>query len=198
MSKSMKNIEATADIDVTQDKSKKTDLILGIIVAVVIIVLIAVVGLFIYNSQPKIVYQPANACEVFTNAEARELLGESTLASNAKDPSVAGNLATSNCGYTDGNPNLDNMVVAAVIIRSGINDEGVEQNKREFSAGRPTENVEIVEEIGDSAYFNQSLGQLNVLKGRDWYILSLGIGSAPEVNSVEDATRFASTILQKQ
>lgn len=186
------NIESSAH----NEKSQKIELLLGIVAAIVIVVLVAVVGLFIYNSQPKIVYQPTNACRLFTKEKAEELLGENMIASNAKDPVITGDTASSNCGYTDGNPNVDNMVVAAVIVRSGINDDGVEQNKREFIAGMPTDNIETVDDIGDQAYFNESLGQLNVLNGRDWLILSLGIGSAPEVNTVEDATRFANTVLQ--
>jgi hypothetical protein len=87
------------------------------------------------------------------------------------------------------------MIVAAMTVRSGINDKGVEQNKTEFSVGRPHKNIEIVKDLGDNAYFNQTLGQLNILDGRKWIILSYGVGSAPEANTVDKAVELAHKII---
>ena len=166
---------------------------LAIITAVIlgIVLVISVVVLFVRNSSPKIVYQPANACDLITSTEAKELLGSNALNSTANSPVISGDTATSRCGYTDGNPDTENMIVAAIIVRSGVNDKGVEQNKTEFVAGKPSENVEIVKNVGDSAYFNQKLGQLNILDGQKWIILSYGVGSAPEANTLDKAIELA-------
>lgn len=179
----------------TQTTSYKKELIIGASVVVAILAIAAVVALFIYDSTPKVDYQPAVACEAFSGAEAQELLGSAAFNSNSNDPVLSGDTATSRCGYTDGNSDTQKMLVAAVIVRSGINDKGVAQNKTEFAKGTPTQTVEIVKDLGDSAYFNQINGQLNVLKGRDWFIVSNGLGAAPEANTVQDAVKLAEKVL---
>jgi hypothetical protein len=157
--------------------------------------IIAIIALFVQNGAPKIDYQPAAACDLFTAAEAKTLLGARALNSTSKSPVISGNTAVSNCGYTDGSTDTENMIVAAMTVRSGINDKGVEQNKTEFSVGRPHKNVEIVKDLGDNAYFNQTLGQLNILDGRKWIILSYGVGSTPEANTVDKAVELARKII---
>ena len=180
---------------IAQATSYKKELIIGAAVVVGLLAIVAIIALFIYNSTPKVVYKPTSACSTFTPAEAQVLLGASAFNANTNEPVLSGNTTTSRCGYTDGNSDTTKMIVAAIIVRSGINDKGVEQNKTEFVRGTPTQAVEVVKDIGDSAYFNQANGQLNVLKGRNWFILSYGLGSAPEANTVEDATKLAQKVL---
>lgn len=176
----------------------KSDFIIGVIVVIIFIALIVSTIAFIQNHLPRIVYQPTNACELLTLKKAKEFLGERTLKSGATAPVQNENTATSKCGYTDGNPATENLIVAAIIIRSGINDTGVEQNRTEFAGGRPDENVEIINELGDSAYYNQANGQLNVLNGRDWIIISYGVGSNPETNTIEKSVELAQKLLNDQ
>lgn len=174
----------------------KAKFITGAAVTLGAILVLMLIALFMYNNQPKVVYQPATACNLLTLSEAQELMGPRTLRSNNAAPAVYKNTAVSKCGYTDGNPGQQDMVVAALIVRSGVNDEGVEQNKKEFTAGWPTKNVETVSSIGDKAYFNTERGQLNVLKGRDWFIFSYGIGTSPQTNSVEKVTELARKVIR--
>jgi len=167
------------------------------IAGAVIVVVLAIVMVVSNLSKPiTIMYQPAVACTLFTLDEAKELLGEKAVLGSTGDSTLSGNLSTSSCGYTDGNPGEESMVVAAVIIRSGINDAGVAQNSSEFANGKPTANVQDVANVGDSAYFNEALGQLNVLYGRNWYIFSFGVGSTPEANSLEETKKLASKVLE--
>lgn len=177
-------------------KKYKIEFIIGLVVVILAIAAIITVTIIARSSVPKIVYQPANACDLLTIAKAKELLGDNTVASGAKDPLVSGNTATSRCGYTDGNPDTQNMIVAAITVRSGIDDKGVQQNKTEFTNGKPTQAVEDVSDLGDGAYFNQQNGQLNVLNGRDWIIFSYGPGSAPESNTVEQAVQLAQKVVE--
>ena len=91
----------------------------------------------------------------------------------------------------------DQMMVAAIIVRSGVNDDGVEQNKAQFAAGKPKKaGIESVKGVGDEAYYNSELGQLNVLRGRDWLILSYGLGSDPLANTLDDAKKLAHAVLK--
>lgn len=178
----------------TPENNKKATYI-GAAVFGIAALLIVAAAYFIYNSTPKIVYQPANACDLLSIDEARELLGGNALKSSEKKPVQNENTATSTCGYANGDANTESMVVAAVMVRSGLNDKGVQQNKTEFAAGKPDKNVKDVKGLGDSAYFNEKLGQLNILDGRRWIILSDGVGSAPQANTLEDAVKLAKKVL---
>jgi hypothetical protein len=163
---------------------------------VIIAAIVAVIIIVIQNSATKIVYQPVNACDLLTPKKARELLGNASIHSGVQTPVVSGDTATSRCGYTDGNPDVNSMVVAAIVVRSGVNDEGTQKNETEFDTGRP-ENVDDVKQLGDNAYFNKNNGQLNVLKDHDWIIFSYGVGASPSMNTMEDAIKLADKVLQK-
>ena len=181
--------------EITEPTSYRKEFIIGGIVVVAVIAMIATIVFFIANSGPKVDYPPTVACDTLTTLEAQELLGNSAFKS-ADDPAViSGDLATSRCGYTDGSANIETMIVAAVILRAGINDKGVEQNKTEFEQGIPTQGVDNVNDLGDSAYFNRANGQLNVLKDTNWYIFSYGQGTAPENNTIEDVIALAHKVI---
>jgi hypothetical protein len=181
--------------DNTKSAASRKELIIGASVVVGIIAIIVAIVFAVQNSQPKIDYLPVAACDLFTQAEARELLGEQAFNSNSDKAVISGDTATSKCGYTDGNPDTNKMVVAAIIVRSGVNDKGVQQNKDQFSKGKPLNGVEDVSDLGDAAYYNQVLGQLNVLKGKNWIIFSYGLGSSPEANNLNDAVKIARKVI---
>lgn len=190
----MKQYFQTVKNYVTQYKKQLA--ITGIAILIVAAIVVAIIFL-IQNSATKITYQPANACDLITPQEAQDLLGSQAIHSGVQTPVLKGNTATSRCGYTDGNPDVNSMIVAAIVVRSGVNDKGVEQNNKEFDAGKPTSNVEDVKSLGDKAYFNKNIGQLNVLKGHDWIIFSYGIGASPSMNTLDDAIKLADKVLQK-
>lgn len=173
----------------------KKNLVTGLAITLGTIITIGIIALCIYNSTPKVVYQPTAACDMFSATKAKELLGDKTITSSIAAPTQSGDTALSNCGYTDGNPDTNNAIVAAIMVRSGINDKGVQQNKTEFSASQPATDVKTVKDLGDSAYFNQKLGQLNILNGRQWIIISYGVGSSPQTNTEDDAVKLARKIL---
>lgn len=175
----------------------KKEIVTSLLFILGVIILLGSIILFIQNSKTKIVYQPVKACDLLSMDEAKELLGNRTLRSRDGTVFITGNSGNSECGYTDGNPDIANMVVAALIVRSGVNDKGVEKNKADFAAARPDRNIEVVKDLGDSAYFNHDLGQLNILDGREWIILSYGVGQTPETNTVEAAVAMAHKIVKE-
>lgn len=178
--------------------TKRSELFIGIAVVTALILIVVIVTVAVQNSTPKIVYQPSKACDLLTLTEAKELLGEKTLSTNIKAPVQTDHTTSSSCGYTDGSPDTTSMIVAAIIVRSGIDNEGVEQNKTEFNKGKPSEGVQTVNNLGDGAYFNEKNGQLNVLDGRNWIILSNGVGASPESNTLEKAVELAQKVVQKK
>lgn len=186
--------EEPQSVDEPSRKSHKNEIIIGSIIVVILLLIIATIAILINNSQVRIVYQPTKACEAFTLEEATELLGPNTVLSGSTEPALSGTTAVSKCGYTDGNSDKEKIIVAALMVRSGVNDDGVELNKTQFADGRP-ENTETVEDLGDDAYFNNENGQLNVLDGRNWILISYGQGTAQESNTVEDAIELAKKVI---
>ena len=169
----------------------RRETLIGIAIVVAVVALVAVIIALVRESAPKIVHQPTQACSLFTEAEAKELLGDNVLSNNKDDALVSGDAATSQCSYTDKNPDADNMRVAAIKVRSGINDDGQAQNKADFAASKVNKNIEEVNDLGYSAYYNPEAGQLNVLMGSDWIILSYGVGSTLENRSLDEVKQLA-------
>lgn len=160
----------------------------------IVLGLLLIISLFAYNNRSKVVYQPVNACDLFSVTESHELLGKDTIG-NVTTPTLSGNTATSICTFSDSNPDQNQMRVAAVKVRSSVNDEGTEQNKVQFEAKRDASTIETVTGFGDQAFFDKKLGQLNVLDGRNWYVFSYGVGTAPSANTLSDAVNFAYKVL---
>lgn len=173
----------------------KKQIVLIVPVAILILLVFAMWQVKALNSNPRVVYFPPKACDLFTGEEAKELLGGRVIQGANTDSIQKKNIATSQCSYSDANSNLDDMKVAAIAVRSGVNDEGVEQNKLDFATKMPKKDVEPVGNLGDSAYYNKKRGQLNVLKDRSWIILSIGVGATPDANTVEESVEFAHKVL---
>lgn len=173
----------------------KNDLAIWVPVALVVIFLLSLIVWSIRDSMPHIVYQPTQACDLLTPSEAQDLLGDKIVNVEKNKPVISGNTATSNCGYADQNPDETSKIVAAVAIRSGINDKGVQQNKSEFTQASAGQNIEAVKGVGDKAFFNSQLGQLNVLSGNRWIILSYGVGASPAYNTIDKALELAHKVL---
>jgi hypothetical protein len=167
----------------------------SIVTGIVIIFVALIIGTFIYNTEPHYQYQPADACSIFTSLKAEDLLGNNVIDLGTNSPVVTGDTATSQCSYTDTNPDKTKMVEAAIAIRSAVDDKGILKNKTDFASSKPKMNVENVTGLGSSAYFNETLGQLNILEGRNWYILSFGVGASPQDNTLAKDTTLAHKVL---
>lgn len=171
------------------------ELYIGVAVVAVIAGIVGVLIYFIYDSIPKIVYKPVSACTLLTTKEASTLLGTKVLKSIDTRPVVSGDLAQSRCGYTNGTGDENTLVVAAVIVRSAVNDDGVTQNRQDFAARQAEQRTDTVDAVGDRAFFVPENGQLNVLHGRDWIIVSYGVGADPLANTKDDALRLAQLVI---
>lgn len=168
----------------------------GTRIAAGVVVLGFLVALIIYDRTPHYAYQPVKACDIFTPAKAIDLLGEKVNSVDKNTPTVSDNVATSKCGYTDINPDTNNMLFAAVAVQSGIDDTGVAKNKTDFAEAKSNNDVETVQGFGQSAYFNKTNGQLNILDGHKWIIVSYGVSSAPNATTVDKLVEVAHKILK--
>ena len=171
----------------------KRDFIVG---AGIVAVLVFLVALYVFNNPPTVVYQPADARKLLTPAEAQKVLtqGDKVISLNTTAPVLSGDVATSQVAFSDSNPEPTKMMVAAVAVQSGVNDKGVVKVKSDFNKMKPS-GASVVPGLGDSAYFDSTKGQLNVLRGRDWFIFSLGVGMSQGDNSLDDTTKLARLVL---
>ncbi len=173
---------------------KRNEIFIGLAVVVVLGGLIAGIAIATQPNKPAIVYDPTEACSLFTAEEAEQLLGNDVLSTNNTEPLQYENVTVSSCGYAQNTLNADSMRVAAVTVRSGINDTGAAQNKTEFTKSKSSKNIEEIPDVGEQAYYSPERGQLNVLKGRDWIVLSYGIGATPAANTKEDLFKLADKV----
>ena len=185
----MRNPITTAKTYITTHKRETA---IGI---VLFFIIASLVSLFIYGNLSRIVYKPTNACDLLTPAKAQDLLGDGVISVDTKGATITGNVATSKCSYTDRSENQDSMKVAAVAVRSGINNDGVAQNKVDFATSKANSTIITVDKLSDDAYFNRTLGQLNILDDKRWIIISYGVGATPQDNTVDDAIQLANIIL---
>ncbi len=156
------------------------------------------VGLFMYNNQSQridIVYQPTSACTLLTKSIAQEFLGKEVLGGNGDQEIGDTGTATSDCSYTDSNEDENAMRVIAVKVRSGYDDIGLAQNKRDFAAHKAANDTEAVENVGTQAFFNRTNSQLHVLTDKTWMIVSYVEGKTPSLDALGKTTAIAKRML---
>ena len=156
------------------------------------------VGLFMYNNQSQridIVYQPTSACTLLTKSIAQEFLGKEVLGGNGDQEIGDTGTATSDCSYTDSNEDENAMRVIAVKVRSGYDDTGLAQNKRDFAAHKAANDTEAVENVGTQAFFNRTNSQLHVLTDKTWMIVSYVEGKTPSLDALGKTTAIAKRML---
>lgn len=179
----------------THIKAHEKDIKIGVPIVVFVVAIVGMIMFATYRNMPNIKYQPTKACDLLTPAEAQELLGDKVIGVDKNKPVISGDTATSKCSYTDENLDQNSMMVAAIAVRSAINDKGVKQNKADFNASKAGKSVEEVTNLKGSAYFDKEKGLLNVLSGRNWIIMNYGIGAAQQANSVDKALELAHKVL---
>ncbi len=156
-------------------------------------------GLFIYNNQSKIIeldYNPVVACTLLTKDEAKELLGRNVIDTNKNAVSVTESRATSKCSYSD--DNSGNMAVIGLAVRSAVTKAGIDENKRDFAASKAANQVETVEGVGDEAFYLPANGQLNILKGRAWLLITYGVGDDKSTYTLENAKKVATKVIDEK
>ncbi len=174
---------------------RKQVIAVAITVILLAILIITLVIALRPKPAPKLAYQPVKACDLFTISEAHALLGKDVVG-NVTDPVVAGDTATSKCSFTTLSADENAVTVAAVAIRSAVSKKGISKNADDFTTAAAQTGNQPVTSLGDKAYFNPTRGQLNVLDGRQWLIVSYGQGVAPESNSLDKDTELARIVLE--
>ncbi len=142
-----------------------------------------------------------DACDVLTEAAAKQVIG----AGAEKGDTSAGNVSTddvsvTNCVYTykavTTGPILDQLASvdhAGLLVRSAKTKTGAESNKTPFTTAKPAA-AQDVSGYGEAAYYNPAMGQLNILKGGNWYILSKYKGTSGTSTSLTELKTLADAL----
>ena len=141
-------------------------------------------------------FRSVDACSVLTMQDAISQLGDGA----KKGDSTAGNagsddLAVSNCIYYTTSTSTSGYRSVSLLARAAKTKDGSTSNISQFKDLKPPA-VKDVSGIGDAAFWNPDTGQLNVLVGDNWYIISNGSSRANERKQL-DAVAIATRILPK-
>jgi hypothetical protein len=131
----------------------------------------------IANNQSQPVLKFKTACNIFSLADAKQLLGAN--AKGGTNPiynSMQNDLAVSSCTYTQdsgSNAPIASSKSATLLVRSPKTDKGAISNSNQFSVVKPAD-VQDVSGYGDTAYWDNAHAQLDILKNNNWYVLTYG------------------------
>jgi hypothetical protein len=160
-----------------------------LIVSIIAVIVLAGIAIMVVHKSPvktnagnttgNTAYTVTNACDVLTSSSAQQLFASAAV----KGTTPGGGESTSDIAFSEciymTEPNIDPPHVVSVAIRSAKDSAGAASNKSVFTpSGEPT-GVQKVTGYGSSAYWDPSMGQLNILKGNDWYIVSNYTGTSP-------------------
>ena len=158
------------------------------------------VGLFVYNQPrtPKVIFQPTRACTLLSPAKAMDTLGNQVNQIAKDTPVRNGSVATSQCAYTDGNPDSSQMVEISIAVQSALNDIGVAENKSSYNADKKKDASvsQDVRRLGESAYFNANTGLLRILDGKRIILLNYKVGDNTTSKPLADVVALAHSILK--
>lgn len=90
------------------------------------------------------------------------------------------------------------MAVIGLAVRSAVTKAGIDENKRDFAASKAANQVETVEGIGDEAFYLPANGQLNILKGRAWLLITYGVGDDKSTYTLENAKKVATKVIDEK
>jgi hypothetical protein len=134
-------------------------------------------------------YAAVDACDLLKLDEAQLILGSAATASANTGSTKSNDVNVSTCSYTNNATAVADIKVATIMVRSALSKDGANSNKAVFGTGRP-DGAEKVEDFGDEAYFMPKIGQLNILDGNNWLIVSYG-STSPSSRTLDNAKAVA-------
>ena len=139
---------------------------------------------------------PKDACNYLTEAVAVKVLGAGAEKGISNGGAASEDISVSTCTYTskvgDSLADIKNMRTATLLVRSPLTAAGAASNDEPFD-NRKTGAI-TVSGYGEKAYWDPELGQLNVLKGGVWLIISLGKSALAE-HTIDETKRLADEIV---
>lgn len=173
-----------------------------IIILAVLVILGGGVGIVLFtkkdasktDSKNQATFTIYEACKLLTKDKAISLLGTSTTLGQEPSPSNSDDLKVTNCVYNNNTGNFKDMVSVSVLVRSPLTQTGADSNMETFS-NTSTIGETVVDGYGEKAAWNSATGQLNILKDKNWIIITFG-KTQPTSRTLDDAKRAADLLLK--
>lgn len=137
-----------------------------------------------------------DACNYLTADVAIKLLGAGAEKGTGSTPVASDDISVSTCVYTSKTgaslEAVKNMRSATLLVRSPLTATGAASNDEPFD-NQKTGTIKV-NGYGEKAYWDPELGQLNVLKGGVWLIISLGKTTIAD-KSLDESKQLADLIV---
>lgn len=130
------------------------------------------------------------ACDLLTLAEAKQILGSSATTGNNTKPTGTDSISVDTCSYTNNATNVSDIRIVTVMVRSALDNDGLDSNKEAFEPGgaaNPSSAV-AVSGYGDKAFWDPATYQMAVLNDNQWIGLVYA-GTNPMTTSTLDGTK---------
>lgn len=140
----------------------------------------------------------SDACTKFTLEDAKKVIGSSAKSDSSVSPGVSAddaNVTTCTYSVSGGADSSTKLQTASLLIRSPKTAAGVVSNQAPFNEAKPV-SAENVGNLGDAAYWNAELAQLNVLVKDNWLIITAGPVKPVDRNQ-DQAVQAANLIIPK-
>ncbi|HSX00316.1 MAG TPA: hypothetical protein VLH38_04735 [Patescibacteria group bacterium] len=139
-------------------------------------------------------YKDVEACKTFTLPDAKVLLGGDVKAGagNGVGDASSGDIDVSTCSYSS----VSSGKTVTVLARSAKTAAGAESNASVFGVNKPV-GKQDVSGIGDKAFWDPPLSQLDVLKGNNWYIIGNITGTHADSGTLETSQAVYNQIRDK-
>jgi hypothetical protein len=137
-----------------------------------LLVLVLVTGILVADSADNL------SAKILAPDLAQQLLGGTIepAPKNSRADIKVGDTVLSQCSYSMRGDALTPMSLSLLVRRA----RNAEEAKTIFLASKKTFSGENVGDLGDAAYRTVAPAQLNVLKGRNWLIISAGFFPKPD------------------
>jgi len=119
------------------------------------------------------------ACKLLTADVASQALGGTAQQSTASDTSSlqASDTSVTTCAYTGANGSTQ------LTIRAATGSLGASENATAFGSGRPANAVPVAS-YGQSAYWDPTAHQLNILGHNNWYVITRSTSTQADTEAV--------------
>lgn len=141
------------------------------------------------------------ACSILTIEDAKKSLGAEAKVADISLPSASSDdIQVSQCLYEqpagDSIESAKTQKQASLLVRAAKTNSGADSNKSVFTGANKPVGVQEVSGYGNGSFWNPELGQLNIIKNDNWYIISVGT-SNPADKKLEDSLNLANSIMGK-
>jgi hypothetical protein len=132
-------------------------------------------------------YRVVRACTAFTLQDATAILGQGTKAgsNNGAGDTESSDVAVSTCSYSGASGmTVQDTRTITVLSRSAKTRAGANSNRAVFNEARPA-GKQDVPGVGDAAFWDAPMSQLDVLVNNNWYIIGNMSGTKADSGSLD-------------